>query len=335
MFFMPTIADDKDLQVQAPGGQPINAANPIDPVSGGILEKNVIPTESEYHAENIYFPVGKAIIPGDYQILLMGNSESEPWTITLTIDGIQVTSLTGTDLSRSLVVAVSAPPSKCDPSVDMCCVDDDCQGGFACAARNCLMIGYPQFTLTWRGSEDKDLIVSTPDGTDIFFDNVFDPVSGGRLEEDVVPDGFGFYAENIYFPIDGSAPTGVYEYLVRANGDEPWNVTVALNSTVVDNVSGVGDEMFSYQFGEIPPTNVPVPTPAPSVFTPFPTGQCLSLKDQCCESEDCEEMSSCSNRNCIRNGNPRFTLTWVGEGTFYLPLQVCRTIQMLTSVLSS
>jgi hypothetical protein len=48
-----------------------------------------IPTEFEYHAENIYFPVGKAIIPGDYQMLLMGNSESEPWTITLTIDGIQ------------------------------------------------------------------------------------------------------------------------------------------------------------------------------------------------------------------------------------------------------
>jgi hypothetical protein len=321
--FMPTIADDKNLQVQAPGGQPINSENPVDPVSGGTLEDNVTPTESDFRAENIFFPTDRPIIPGDYQVLLTGNSESEPWTITLTIDGIQVSSLTGTDLSRSLVVAVSAPPSKCDTSAYECCVDEDCQDGLACAARNCVMIGYPRFTLSWLGSDDKDLIVTTPDDTDIFFGNLFDPISGGRLEGDVVPDGFDFYAENIYFPVDGSAPAGVYEYLIRGNGEEPWNVIVALNFTVVGNVSGVGDQSFTYQFGEIAPTNVPVPvpTPAPSGFTPFPTGNCSSLlEDQCCESEDCQEMSSCSNRNCVRNGNPRFTLTWVGEGKFCLQL---------------
>lgn len=321
IFSTPTIVDDKNLQVQAPGGQPIDATNPVDPVSGGTLEENVIPTGLGYHAENIFFPTDRPIIPGDYQVLLIGNSDSEPWTITLTIDGVQISSLTGTDLSRSLVVAVSAPPSKCDPSVDECCMDDDCQDGFACAARNCVMVGYPRFTLSWLGSDDKDLIVTTPDGTDIFFANVFDPVSGGRLEGDVVPDEFDFYAENIYFPVDGSAPAGVYEYLVRGNGEEPWNVTVALNFTVVENVSGVGDQIFTYQFGEIAPTDAPVPTPAPVGFTLFPTGQCSSSEDQCCESEDCEEMSSCSNRNCVRNGNPRFTLTWVGEGKFCFHLR--------------
>jgi hypothetical protein len=336
MFFMPTIVDDKDLQVQAPGGQPINAANPVDPVSGGKLEENIIPTEFEYHAENIFFPTDRPITPGDYQVLLKGNLESEPWTITLTIDSIEVASLTGTDLSRFLVVEVAAPPSKCDPSVNECCMDDDCQDGFACASRNCVMVGYPRFTLTWLGSDDKDLIVTTPDGTDIFFDNVFDPVSGGRLEDDVVPDGFDFYAENIYFPVDGSAPAGVYEYLVKGGGEEAWNVSVALNYTVVDNVSGVGDQMFTYQFGQIAPTSVPVPTSAPSGFTSFPTGQCSSLEDQCCENEDCGEGFSCSNRNCVRNGNPRFTLTWVGEGNFRTTVLIAasglsRTIQVLTS----
>ncbi len=74
MFFMPTILDEKNLQVQAPGGQPINAANPVDPVSGGTLEDNAV--ESDYSVEYIFFPTD--IIPGGYQVLLMGNAESEP-----------------------------------------------------------------------------------------------------------------------------------------------------------------------------------------------------------------------------------------------------------------
>jgi hypothetical protein len=70
-----------------------------------------------------------------------------------------------------------------------------------------------------------------------------------------------------YFPPEGNAPQGVYEYIVRSGGVEPWNMTVALNKTIVDQQSGIGDALFQYQFGQPPPISS-APSPFPTIFTP-------------------------------------------------------------------
>jgi hypothetical protein len=170
-------------------------------------------------------------------------------------------------------------------------------------------------------AEDKDILVRTPEGIDIYYDNIFDSSSGGQLQYDVSPEEIeeiGSHAENVYFPIDGSAPKGVYEYFVFGGGDEPWNVTVALNDEIVDHVSGaVGDAFYTYQFGDLVPTVSPIPMPAPSAFTPYPTFICSTTEHECCVSNDCIiGDQSCANRNCVDNGTPRFTLTWIGAGRF-------------------
>jgi hypothetical protein len=128
---------------------------------------------------------------------------------------------------------------------------------------------------------------------------VFDPVSGGRLEKDVVPDGFGFYAENIYFPIDGSAPTGSYLYGVTGNV-EAWELSVYLGDDLVDVKSGTGpSEDFTYEFGI-----------------------CDRGAVECCTDLDCRNSSGdntgaiCVARNCIFDRVLRFTLIWEGVGKF-------------------
>jgi hypothetical protein len=120
---------------------------------------------------------------------------------------------------------------------------------------------------------------------------VFDPVSGGRLEKDVVPDGFGFYAENIYFPIDGSAPTGSYLYGVTGNV-EAWELSVYLGDDLVDVKSGTGpSEDFTYEFGI-----------------------CDRGEAECCTDLDCRNSSGdntgaiCVARDCIFDRVLRFTL---------------------------
>jgi hypothetical protein len=160
----------------------------------------------------------------------------------------------------------------------------------------------PAFFLNDRSIQgDKDIRVRTPDGTLIFFQNTFDPISGGMLEKDVVPDGgFGFYAENIYFPIDGSAPIGDYLYGVSGSGVEAWELSVYLGDEMVDVKKGTGpSEDFNYEFGI-----------------------CDREIAECCTDLDCRNSSEdntgdlCVARNCIFDGVLRFTLIWEGIGTF-------------------
>ena len=145
-------ADDKNLQVKAPGGIPINTENSVDPVSGGRLQSNILPRVPGYNADNIYFPVDSGILSGMYLIEITGNVTSEPWTITWVLNGTKMSSYSGTELNTSLGIDVSVPPPRCDLLYDECCSDTDCPTNQVCAARNCVMLGYPRFTLTWFGS---------------------------------------------------------------------------------------------------------------------------------------------------------------------------------------
>ena len=91
-----------------------------------------------------------------------------------------------------------------------------------------------------------DIHVRTPGGTEIWYSNTFDSISGGRLDQDDIPNQIGLYIENIYFPSDGSAPEGTYEVWVenydQYQGADSWELSVFLGNSLVMKKSGVISE---------------------------------------------------------------------------------------------
>jgi hypothetical protein len=87
--------------------------------------------------------------------------------------------------------------------------------------------------------------VITPGGIEIYFNNIYDPVSGGELDQDsaqaeeVVN---GQFVENIFFPLDGSAPRGTYTYFVsnflQYNSSDSYKVQVYVGDTLSANQTG-------------------------------------------------------------------------------------------------
>ena len=180
--------------------------------------------------------------------------------------------------------------------------------------------GSLRFTLQWIGDDDIDLYVETPQSTIIFFGNDFDPSSGGRFGEDSSQDSFGFHVENIYFPTDG-APTGAYTYFVlssatRGVGADIWTVTIAENGEEVERQSGIGDSR-DFTYFRLIDQITPRPTPPSAIATPAPVpagGGCALANSECCFDGDCgSENQICAQHHCISRGNPRITLTYVGN----------------------
>jgi uncharacterized protein YfaP (DUF2135 family) len=322
------VPGDFNLGVQAPGGgSPITAENRFDSVSGGRLEEDVVPDSIGYWTENIYFPSDDSVTAGGSYLIQISTRSSdvqlrsglpveEEWTITMNQAGEMVTEFTGNETSKVLgvfvdseipVTASPAPPplptiftpapsypaNECSPLEFECCVSDDCpaeQGIQSCPNRNCVTGGMPRFTLKWIGSGDIDLRVRTPDGTPIYFLNPFDSVSGGVLEEDVVPSGFGYWVENIYFP---EGPDGNYLYGVSGSNQE-WEIDVYIGDELVEQQRGVGlSSDFLLLHGECDINS--------------------SESVQCCTGEDCGSNEfDCANQKCIFQGNLRFSLLWEG-----------------------
>jgi hypothetical protein len=131
--------------------------SPSDPISGGILEDDVVPDGFGHHAENIYFPIDKEVVPGLYLIKVNGTSAS-PWNITLSIDGEIISTLQESTMTKSLGIQVNPPPPKCVTGVYECCADTDCEADQVCAARSCVKTGHPRFTLTWFGSGEYNFL---------------------------------------------------------------------------------------------------------------------------------------------------------------------------------
>lgn len=291
--------DDKDLIVTTPGLVDIFFDNPFDPVSGGELEEDIVPEGVGFHAENIYFPMGPL---GMYAYFIRGGG-SDIWNVSIALDDLVVERVSGVgdgafqfqfaDVlpTSSPFPATQSPMVLCTTSDFECCMDSDCSNGESCANKNCVQDGALRFTLTWSGQGDIDLRVQPPEGDLIYFQNPFDPVSGGTLENDVGPSEFGYYAENIYF-IDETVSQGMYIYGV-SGASQAWELFVYRDGELAQMHSGVG---LSSDFG-------------------FELGPC-DLKSQiCCDAPDCIEADVgdvCANRNCIQEGVIRFTLSWNG-----------------------
>jgi hypothetical protein len=112
-----------------------------------------------------------------------------------------------------------------------CQTTADCGGNKpqVCVSNRCIHDGNPRITLTWDGDDDLDLLVVTPDGATIWYDNNFDPVSLGAFDTGHVQDIPGKHVESIYFPLR-SAPQGVYQIWVssfKERGEpDSWTVEV-------------------------------------------------------------------------------------------------------------
>jgi hypothetical protein len=146
------ISDNKDLSVETPDGDRIDKENPTDPVTGGVLEEDVVPGSNGFHSENIYFPMDYEIVSGLYLIKLEGFSDSEAWKIAVALEGEEISAFDGTDATTSLAIDIVVPPNECEVPANECCSDSDCSLDEVCQSRNCIKKGVPRFTLSWYGA---------------------------------------------------------------------------------------------------------------------------------------------------------------------------------------
>ena len=130
------------------------------------------------------------------------------------------------------------------PRGTQCNINADCiaaNQGANCVNNQCLHDGNPRITLTWEGDDDLDLIVMTPDGTTIWYQNDFDSVSRGTFDTGYVQDVSGQHVESVYFP---QGPVGEYRIIVSSfekRGDaDKWTIEVFEGDVSVLNLQGDG-----------------------------------------------------------------------------------------------
>jgi len=101
--------DDMDIHVITPGGVEIYYANRFDPVSGGQLDFDRIPSSPTFNVENIAFSTPP---PGEYDFFVDQFSQrggvSDVWTLVANRDGTDVFSQTGVGDSIRFSLTVSA-----------------------------------------------------------------------------------------------------------------------------------------------------------------------------------------------------------------------------------
>ena len=185
--------------------------------------------------------------------------------------------------------------------------------------------------------------MTPPVGNEITFQNQFDEESGGRFGEDAVQFFFGLHVENIYFPITGG-PEGTYVFSVQSFnfvGElDFWTVQVFVDGKEVATESGKGASgELSFDFdplGSPSPTVVASPTeisPA-TVDTSQPSQLCPVEGGGCCSDADCSiEGDLCVQGVCIKDGNPRISLTWEGSADLY-DLQVATPLGTVVSFIN-
>ena len=322
--------DDLDLAVVTPFGSTVAISNPDDEISGGIFGEPGDQFQFGYHVESIFFPQTGGP-SGAYTYFVSSFDEigtADTWTVSVHVDDVLVALQTGTGTSDFLVFDYSEgtvrpptnPPNEgsidtptdvpiiigCNIELDECCNDTDCSGTQLCVQRTCIDEGNPRFTLSWNGNDDYDLTVTPPIGSTISFLNQVDEDSGGRFGEDGVQLFTGLHVENVFFPSQGG-PIGAYTYQVQKFniiGDEDtWTVRVYVGGEQVDSISGKGNSgTLTYEY--ISGSNL----------APTKVRSCSPLTDECCNDSDCGLPNEiCTQRTCILDGNPRFTLTWTGD----------------------
>ncbi|KAL3932999.1 MAG: hypothetical protein SGBAC_010591 [Bacillariaceae sp.] len=328
--------DDYDLIVTTPSGIPLSFLFDFDPTTGGRVGEIVDQEGLGYHTENTYFPSPGAP-DGTYTYAVAEFSTSERvngWTLTVYDERGEVVRRNGAGGSEAFRYerlspstsspqppSPTAPPVSlpCNAGVDECCIDSDCsESDSACVNRNCIVNGGLRFTLYWEGNDDYDLIVTTPSRIALSFVTEFDPTTGGRVGEKTDQLGSGYHVENTYFPA-WAADAGVFIFSVRPMSTEgaadKWTLEVVDDQGPVFSRTGFGaSNDFKYSKASISPVMRPTNRPNNQPTPPPTDGVCSILTDECCSDFDCPTTRDlCAQGYCIRDGSPRFTLTWDGD----------------------
>jgi hypothetical protein len=203
-----------------------------------------------------------------------------------------------------------------------CTVDNDCVSidkGTLCVHNQCLHTGNPRVTLTWKGDDDLDLAVVTPNGTVIDFNTDFDHVTGGAFDTLYSQDGYGQHVESIFFPITGK-PWGKYKITIgvyeQRKTPDKWTLKV-----VTDRDDGAKELLSVSNTG-----------PRNNLTFYFGNSKCSKNNRyvECCQDIDCDASEQltkrCVNQQCITEAARRFTLTWFG-GKFETD-SLCRYLLM-------
>ena len=320
-------ATDLDLFVETPDGVTLSFVTTYDETTGGRVGETVDQNGIGHHTENTYFPLsGAPAGTYSYYVKPLNTVEGreEEWRLSVHDERGEVATHTGTGLSTIYTYERASETGRCDVNVDQCCENSDCSNHEEiCAFRKCIRDGNPRFTLYWLGNDDYDLFVTPPGGSELSFLNMHDPVSGGQVGEE--PDQFGsdYHVENTFFPKSGHI-LGKYQFSIQQLSAvaeaEMWTVEVVESGQVVMSESGYGaSDTFTYHKTSTPstPTNQPAPSNRPNMPPPSMPSSCSPYLNECCFDSDCQTSRDvCVQNTCIRDGNPRFTLTWEGDDDF-------------------
>jgi uncharacterized protein YfaP (DUF2135 family) len=321
-----------DLTVVTPLGTTVSVSNPEDALSTGSFEEKKELGFIGASVQNIYFSEGPSGTYTYFVSIFDLNGDPDEWTVKVYEGDDEKDSFTGSGDANFLYEYGSGntptpPPAgsnnptpspppivACQTSSDECCDDGDCNTGEVCRSRTCITDGNPRFTVTWFGSDDYDLAVTTPTGGTISFLNQFDQESGGRFGENGVQLFSGLHVENVFFPQEGG-PIGSYTVEISAlNGSlselpAPWNLEIATGGDIVQTQAGNGiSDPIEFMYADL------TRSVGMSARNNTP---CLSNLSNglCCYDADCLVPNSfCMAQTCIQEGTIRFTLTWDGNG---------------------
>jgi len=319
------------LTVITPGGKYISAFSPFDPDSGGAFEGPTQQRTSGDDVENIYFSI-EGGPPGLYTYYAINSGveiSNDTWTMTVSVNGKTVATQTGsgksdafsfqfgTDDEMENKTPALVPPDQegCDPLVAECCTNVNCSSNEICSYHICVKRGAPQFLLSWEGNYDVTLAVVPPQGKTISWQNPLDLESGGTWDEHIDTEK-NRRIENIYFA-PNKGPNGVYPYYVHSyqtdGEDDAWKVEIYIDGKEVSTESGQGSSevlFFDYSGDKSILDNT---SSDPPVHVEEACDLLTISDGQCCSDLECFPNEACASRNCVDEGNPRFTLSWEGE----------------------
>jgi hypothetical protein len=326
--------DDLDLVVQTPVDTVVSFPTPIDEETGGVFGEGGTQVVFGNHVENVYF-LSPSIPSGRYQYNVSSfesrGSNHDDWSVSVFLNNELVDVYNGTGDSETFVFQlkkedINVPPTDpdCNLSVVECCVDQDCDNSQACTLDICINVGLPRFTLEYVGDDQIDLTVVTPIGTTVSSSNPVDGASTGRFEDGGEKQIVGKRVQNVYFS-DG--PSGTYTYFISTfdlNGEpDEWTIKVVDGDIETMSFAGSGNADFLYDFdsSSVPPETGNVSgsaIPSQMFATSPPANICQTPDFECCDDGDCAVGDVCRSRTCISDGNPRFTVTWMGSDDYDL-----------------
>ena len=314
---------DITLSVVTPLETTINWQNPFDAESAGTFNDHTDPDRPDHHIENIYFsPEGQPGVYPYYIHSFLSGGEEDTWTVTIYVDGKEISNETGQGSSEVLFYVYSA--------MDLPSIDSPTQG--VCDQLTvdnvCIEKGTPQFVLSWEGNYDVALSVVTPLKTTISWQNPVDLESGGKFSEYVDPNNPDHRIENIFFGSEINTP-GIFPYYVHSfmsDGEgDIWTLSIYVDGEEISSETGEGSSEISF-FDYYAGMNIPNESDSPASDQEI----CDQLSDgECCTNADCFPNEGCASRTCVDEGNPRFTLSW--EGANDLDLMVVTPLETVIS----